>query len=214
VALRFLRLLAQLCVFAVAAMAPLLVHGQSVGVERFNSFFSGTQSARANFVQSIADRTGKTGQESRGTLEFSRPGKFRWLYTKPYEQTILGDGQKVWVHDPDLNQVTVRKLDLALGSSPAALLAGNNDALKAFAVQDEGEKDGIAWVLVTPRDKDGSFERIRMGFTAAGLDTMELADSLGRRTTLRFTGFVRNPRLDANLFRFTPPQGADVIGDR
>ena len=208
------RMFAQLCVLALAVLAPALGYAQSAGVERLNAFFSATQSARATFVQSIADRTGKPGQESRGTLEFSRPGKFRWVYTKPYEQTIVGDGQRVWVHDPDLNQVTVRKLDLALGSTPAALLAGNNDALKSFAIQDEGEKDGIAWVLVTPRDKEGSFDRIRMGFTAAGLDTMELADTLGRRTTLRFAGFVRNPRLDANLFRFTPPQGADVIGDR
>lgn len=202
------KLLAALALTAVASLA----HAQ--GVERLNTFISGVQSARAEFTQRITDRNGKTTQESRGTLEFARPGKFRWAYTKPYEQLIVGDGERVWVHDLDLNQVTVRKLDVALGSTPAALLAGNNDAMKAFTLTDEGEKEGIAWVVAEPRGKESSFDRIRIGFDANGLAAMELSDALGQRTSLRFSGFQRNPRLDAGAFRFTPPKGADVIGDR
>jgi outer membrane lipoprotein carrier protein len=183
------------------------------GIDRLNQFVSGTQSGKADFSQRIVDRNGKPQQESRGTLEFARPGKFRWVYAKPYAQVIVGDGEKVWIHDPDLNQVTVRKLGTALGSTPAALLAGDNDALKAFALQDAGSQDGLEWVVAQPRDKDGNFERIRMGFDAAGLAAMELHDSFGQVTRLRFTGFQRNPRLDAAAFRFTPPKGADVIGE-
>lgn len=205
------RLKAFLAVLALVALAPL---AQAQGIERLNAFLSGVQSARADFTQRLIDRTGKVTQESRGTLEFSRPGKFRWAYTKPYAQVIVGDGERVWIHDPDLNQVTVRKLDVALGSTPAALLAGNNEALKAFTLTDEGAKDGLAWVAAVPRGKESSFERIRIGFSAEGLAAMELSDALGQRTSLRFSGFTRNPRLDAASFRFTPPEGADVIGDR
>ena len=186
----------------------------AAGVDRLNAFMTGTQSGRADFTQRIVNREGKVVQESRGTLEFARPGRFRWVYQKPYEQTIVGDGQRVWLHDPDLNQVTVRKLDSALGSTPAALLAGNNDAMKAFELKDDGERDGLSWVLATPRSKDGSFDTVRMGFAGDALAAMELADSFGQRTVLRFSNFARNARLDPTLFRFAPPAGADVVGDK
>ena len=195
---------------ALAASAPVY----AAGTDRLNAFMSGTQSGRAEFTQRISNRDGKIVQESRGLLEFLRPGRFRWVYQKPYEQIIVGDGQRVWLHDPDLNQVTVRKLNAALGSTPAALLAGNNDALKAFDLKDDGERDGIAWVLATPRAKDGSFEVVRLGFSGDLLAVMELTDTFGQRTVLRFSGFTRNPKLDAGLFRFTPPAGADVVGDK
>lgn len=183
------------------------------GIDRLNQFMTGTQSARSEFTQRIVDKAGKVVQESRGTFEFARPGKFRWNYVKPYAQVIVGDGAKVWVHDPDLNQVTVRKLGTALGATPAALLAGNNDAMKSFELKDEGEKEGLEWVLATPRDKEGGFERIRLGFSAKGIEAMELTDSFGRLTRLQFVGMQQNPRLDASTFQFTPPKGADVIGE-
>ena len=203
-----------LTALAVLALGLSLCPGPAAasGMERLNTFMADTHSARADFSQRIVDRNGKQVQQSGGTLEFSRPGKFRWVYAKPYSQTIVGDGQKVWIFDPDLNQVTVRKLDVALGSTPAALLAGNNDALKSFTLANDGEKDGVQWVLATPHDKNSQFTRIRMGFSARGIDEMELVDSLGQQTALRFSNFDSNPRLDPSIFKFTPPQGADVVG--
>ncbi len=184
------------------------------GTDRLNAFMTDTRSAKSEFSQRIIDRNGKLTQESRGTLEFARPGKFRWNYVKPYSQLIVGDGTKVWIHDPDLNQVSIRRIDAALGATPAALLAGNNDALKAFDLKDEGVRDGLEWVLATPKKKDGNFERIRIGLSAEGVAAMELTDAFGQQTLLRFQAMERNPRIDPATFRFTPPKGADVIGDR
>jgi outer membrane lipoprotein carrier protein len=183
------------------------------GTDRLNAFMTDTRSAKSEFSQRILDRNGKLTQESRGTLEFSRPGKFRWNYVKPYSQLIVGDGEKVWIHDPDLNQVSVRKIDNALGSTPAALLAGNNEALKAFDLKDDGTRDGLEWVLATPKQKDANFERIRIGMSAAGVSAMELTDAFGQQTVLRFHTMERNARIDPASFRFTPPKGADVIGE-
>jgi outer membrane lipoprotein carrier protein len=182
-------------------------------LERLSEFMNGTLSARGEFEQKIFDGNRKLLQESRGVLAFSRPGKFRWSYVKPYSQLIVGDGSKVWIYDEDLKQVTVKKLDRALGSTPAALLAGNNEAMRAFRLSDKGTKEGLEWLEALPRDKEGNFERIRMGFGASGLQIMELLDGLGQTTVLRFKSLERNPRLDPTLFRFAPPKGADVIGD-
>lgn len=187
---------------------------QAGGIDRLNEFMTSTLTATGEFEQRIYNRERKLVQESRGTLAFQRPGKFRWSYAKPYPQLIVGDGARVWVYDEDLNQVTVRKLDLALGATPAALLAGANDALKAFAFKDEGTRDGLEWVEAVPRDKDSTFERIRLGFGVAGLARMELTDNFGQTTELRFRGLQRNPRVDPGLFRFAPPKGADVVGDK
>ena len=182
-------------------------------LERFSEFLKGTHSARGGFDQQIRDRGGRLVQESRGTLAFQRPGKFRWIYEKPYSQVIVGDGRKVWIYDQDLSQVTVKRLDKALGSTPAALLAGSNDVTRAFDLSDAGQKDGLEWLDARPKDKEASFERIRIGFGATGLEAMELSDTFGQTTVLRFRSLQRNPRLDPSLFRFSPPKGADVIGD-
>jgi outer membrane lipoprotein carrier protein len=182
-------------------------------LERFAEFIANTRTARGQFEQKIFDRNLKLLQESRGELAFSRPGKFRWNYVKPYAQLIVGDGSRVWIYDEDLKQVTVRKLDQALGSTPAALLAGNNEAMRAFRLSDRGAKDGLEWLEALPREKDGNFEKIRMGFGSSGLEIMELADSFGQTTVLRFESLEHNPKLDPGLFRFAPPKGADVIGD-
>jgi outer membrane lipoprotein carrier protein len=199
-----------LCVLCAFAVIPGLSH--AAALDRLDQFMSGTKTARGDFEQRIVNRDGKVIQESRGTLAFARPGKFRWSYAKPYPQLIVGDGSRVWIYDEDLNQVTVRKLDIALGSTPAALLAGNNEALKAFDLKDAGTQDGLEWVEAIPRDRDSNFERIRIGFGPNGLDAMELTDSFGQRTWLRFTRLERNPQLEPSLFGFTPPKGADVIG--
>ena len=183
------------------------------GPDALRSFIAATATAQGEFKQKVYDRKHKLTQEASGTLAFLRPGKFRWTYAKPYAQLIVGDGNKVWVYDEDLNQVTVRRLDRALGSTPAALLAGSNDFERAFKLSDRGEKDGLEWVEAVPREKDSNFDSIRMGFGFSGLEVMELADSFGQTTVLKFTALRRNPKLDAALFTFVPPKGADVIGE-
>jgi len=187
---------------------------QAAAIDRFKTFLSGTKSARAEFAQTVHDRSGKVTQESKGSFVFQRPGLFRWVYAKPVDQVIVGDGERVWIHDRDLNQVTVRKLSRALGSTPAALLAGSADVEKAFELSEAGARDGLEWLEAKPREREAGFERVRMGFDADGIRAMELFDHFGQTTQLRFSSFVRNPKVDASEFRFQPPKGADVLGEK
>ncbi|HEX5337451.1 MAG TPA: outer-membrane lipoprotein carrier protein LolA, partial [Gallionella sp.] len=133
---------------------------------------------------------------------------------KPYEQIIVGDGEKFWLYDVDLNQVTVKKLDAALGSSPAALLSGSNEIERGFTLKESGSQDGLEWLQAIPKAQDSSFEKILMAFNAqAELVAMELSDQFGHKTVLRFSAMQHNPKFSAEQFRFTPPKGADVLGD-
>ncbi len=207
-----MRVLVLFALVALAALLPGVSHASAL--ERLEQFMAQTQAARGAFEQRIYDRNRRLIQQSSGTLAFLRPGKFRWSYAKPYPQLIVGDGERIWIYDEDLKQVTVRKLDAALGATPAALLAGDNDAMKAFDLREEGREAGLEWLSATPRNKETNFERIRMGFGATGLERMELTDAFGQTTDLRFTALDRTPGIDPGLFRFVPPPGADVIGDR
>jgi outer membrane lipoprotein carrier protein len=186
----------------------------AASIDRYREFLDGTRSARAQFEQTVYDRNGKPVQESKGSFVFQRPGKFRWVYDKPADQVIVGDGKRVWIYDRQLNQVTVRQLETALGSTPAALLAGGTGVEKAFALLDGGEKNGLEWVLAKPRERDAGFESVRMGFGPTGLQAMELTDQFGQTTVLRFSHLQRNPKVDPDSFRFDPPKGADVLGDK
>jgi outer membrane lipoprotein carrier protein len=201
--MRFLILLAFLCASAAHAGA----------IDRFRDFARTTQSARASFEQKVLDKSGRLVQESKGSFVFQRPGKFRWTYAKPNDQLIVGDGERVWIYDRDLNQVTVRKLRSALGSTPAALLAGSGDIEKAFELSEGGERDGLEWLEAKPREREAGFERVRMGFNSDGVQAMELTDHFGQTTVLRFSGLVRNPKVEPGEFRFEPPKGADVLGE-
>jgi outer membrane lipoprotein carrier protein len=183
-------------------------------VDRFREFVRTTQSARADFEQQVFGRGGKLTQESKGSLAFHRPGRFRWVYAKPVDQLIVGDGERVWIYDRDLEQVTVRKLAGALGSTPAALLAGASEVGAAFHLRDAGARDGVAWLEATPKEGEAGFERIRIGLDAEGLRAMELVDHFGHTTLLRFHNFQRNPSIDPAQFRFEPPPGTDVLGER
>ncbi len=188
------------------------LHASSI--DRFKTFLRTTQSARANFEQKVHDRDGKLVQESKGSFVFLRPGRFRWVYAKPVDQLIVSDGERVWIYDRDLKQVTVRRVSKALGSTPAALLAGASDIERAFELADAGERDGLEWLEAKPREREAGFERIRMGFGVAGVQAMELTDHFGQTTLLRFSGLVRNPKIDPTEFRFEPPKGADVLGEK
>ena len=201
-------------VFSTAvAMIAIVGSAEAGGIDRLREFVDGAKTLRAQFSQTVVDRGGKVSSESGGTLQFSRPGKFRWEYTKPYAQLIVGDGQKLWIWDSDLNQVTVKKLSESLGSSPAALLAGSNEIERSFTLIDGGNKDGLDWLHAQPKDRDTTFESIRMGFGDAGLQAMELLDNFGQKTIIRFAKVEKNPKLAADLFKFSPPKGADVVGE-
>ena len=189
-----------------------LDNSDAASLERFQSYLRTTQSARADFQQKVFDKTGKLVQESRGSFSFLRPGRFRWSYVKP-PQLIVGDGERVWIHDADLNQVTVRRVSRVLGATPAALLAGASDIDKAFELVEVGTKDGLEWLEAKPREKESGFERVRLGMSASGVDAMELLDHFGQTTVLRFSNLERNPQFEAGTFRFTPPKGVDVLGE-
>lgn len=185
----------------------------AAATDELKTFLGQTQTLKARFAQMVLDRDLKTLQQAQGTMQFSRPGRFRWDYLKPYEQTIVGDGTRLWIHDKDLNQVTVRKLDRALGASPAALLAGSNDLERDFTLSNSGTRGGLDWLDAVPKSRDTVFERVRMGFGKAGLEAMELRDQFGQVTVITFADIERNPRIPAEVFRFTPPQGVDVISE-
>ncbi|MEW6688929.1 MAG: outer membrane lipoprotein chaperone LolA [Pseudomonadota bacterium] len=184
----------------------------AASLERFQNYARTTQSGHADFEQRVYDKSGKLVQESRGRFTFQRPGRFRWSYARP-PQVIVGDGERVWIHDPDLNQVTVRRVARALGATPAALLAGSADLDKAFELSEAGERDGFEWLEAKPREREAGFERIRLGMGLTGVEAMELLDHFGQTTVLRFRNVVRNPRIDPGTFRFSPPKGADVLGN-
>ena len=182
--------------------------------DKLKNFIASTHSAQANFTQEVRDKSGKRIQSASGTMQFVRPGKFRWVYQKPSEQLIVGDGEKFWLHDVELNQVTVKKIDAALGSSPAALLSGSNEIERGFKLKDSGTKDNLEWLQATPRTQDTSFEKVLMAFNAQSeLVVMELQDVFGHTTVLRFSKLQRNPQLSPQLFKFAPPKGADVLGE-
>ena len=192
-------------------LAPALA--LAAGVERFQSYLRTTQTARADFEQKVFDRERNLVQQSKGSFSFLRPGRFRWSYAQPYAQLIVGDGERVWIYDEDLNQVTVRAMARALGSTPAALLAGAADVERAFELSDAGSRDGLEWLEAKPREREAGFERIRLGMGKAGVQAMELTDHFGQTTVLRFSNIARNPALEASSFRFVPPKGADVLGE-
>jgi outer membrane lipoprotein carrier protein len=187
--------------------------GAAGSIEKLQAFIAQTQSARASFTQQVLDKNGNVVQSASGKLSFSRPGKFRWEYQKPYEQLIVGDGKKLWVYDTELAQVTVKKLEGALGSSPAALLAGSNDIEQYYNLNAKGVSRGLDWLEAYPKESDSMFQKVRMGFKGNTLDTMELYDQLGQITVIRFSHIERNPKLPADTFAFTPPAGVDVIED-
>ena len=188
--------------------------GHAAATDKLKVFVASSHSAQANFSQELLDKNGKRLQFASGTMQFERPGKFRWEYQKPYEQIIVGDGKKFWLYDVDLNQVTVKKLDAALGSSPAALLSGNNDIERGFNLTDTGMKGDLDWLQALPIKADTSFSKILMGFNAKSeLIVMELHDTFGHRTVLRFSELKNNPALSSQVFKFVPPKGADVLGE-
>jgi len=196
--------LVALCV-AQAAMAN--------GLDAFFAFNSGARNVTADFEQTVYDRAGKVADHSTGRFELARPDKFRWTYEKPHQLLLLSDGHKLWTYDPDLRQVSVRRMDQAIASTPAALLAGKDDITRYFTLRDAGSAEGIDWVDAVPKSADTGFEDVRIGMRGNDLAAMELRDALGGRTMLRFSRLDTNAKLLPSTFTFTAPQGVDVVDD-
>lgn len=200
-------------ILALVLLVALGLPARAAGVDLLRGFIAEVKGMKAEFSQLTVDGSGRTVQQATGSFQFQRPGRFRWTTVRPYDQLVVGDGRKVWLYDRELNQVTVKAMDDALGSSPAALLAGSNELDRAYGFAQLPRKDGLEWIEATPTDPDSSFERMRIGFRKANPEVMELLDRLGQTTTIRFTRLERNPKLSPDTFRFTPPPGADVVGD-
>lgn len=183
----------------------------AAAIDHLRNFATQTRSARGEFTQRVTSRTQRATAPARGEFSFERPGKFRWAYIKPYEQVIVADGQTLGIWDKDLNQATIKKLDEALGATPAAILFGNNDLEKRFDLKEDGVRDGIEWLAATPKVKDTTFERIGIGFRDGELAAMELRDALGQVTFLSFGKLERNVRLAPDVFKLNLPKGVDVL---
>lgn len=194
---------AALLMFAAAA-------AQADAVDTLKEFVRDVKTGRADFTQTVTSPDGAKKKTSSGSFEFSRPNRFRFNYLKPFEQVIVADGQKVWIYDADLNQASSRKFTQALGSTPAALLAGG-PLDKEFDLAPLPAKDGLEWAEATPKAKEGTFKSVRIGFRGKVLAAVEVVDAFGQRALLQFAQFVGNGLMKADAFVFTVPKGADVI---
>jgi len=205
----------QFAAFLIAASA---LSAGAGGMNDLENFVKNVKSGRADFTQTVTAPP-KAGQVARtrvstGTFEFLRPGRFKFNYKKPFEQTIVADGQTLWLYDVDLNQVTARKQAQALGATPAALIAAAVDikALQAdFQLADAPDKDGLQWVQGNPKAKDSQLQQVRVGFRQGELAALEMVDSFGQRSMLSFSNLQTQAPLDASVFHFKPPAGADLV---
>ncbi len=190
----------------------------TTGLESLENFVKTVKTGKADFTQVVTPpaRDGQTARvkTSTGTFEFSRPGRFKFIYKKPFEQSIVADGQTLWLYDVDLNQVTARKQAQVLGSTPAALISTAADlrALQAdFVLAAAPDKDGLSWVVATPKSRDNQVQTVRIGFRDGVLAALDILDSFGQNSRMNFAAFQSNVALDAASFQFTPPSGADVV---
>ena len=186
------------------------VAARADAVDTLKEFVRDVKTGHAAFTQVVTSPDGAKKKTSSGTFEFSRPNRFRFSYTKPFEQVIVADGQKVWIYDADLNQVSARKLSQALGATPAALLAGGS-LESDFNLSSLPAKDGLEWAQATPKAKDGAFQSVRIGFRGKELAAVEITDSFGQRSLLTFSKMAANAPVATDAFKFSVPPGADVI---
>lgn len=190
-----------------------LLAGPAWAATPVQRYFQDLQSLRADFIQRVYDERARIVQSASGQMLMRRPGQFRWDYRTPAEQIIVADGERLWAYDVDLAQVTVRKLDTALSSTPLALLSGAAPIEETFEVSNVQTRDGLNWYELTPKQPQPEFRLLRVAFKGDALVSLELEDGFGQRTRLDFQKLERNPTLDPALLRFTPPPGVDVVGD-
>ena len=200
-------------VLAIAAGVLLFAGSAFAGArDDLNAFTKDLEGLRADFSQQVFDPNGNLKETSSGELALSAPRQFRWEYTKPYAQLIIADGKQVWVYDPDLQQATKRAQGAAEQGSPLAALIDPGRLERDYIVAEAGNDDGLEWLTLKPRQADGAgFSSARLGFGDAGLERMQFTDALGQKSVIRFSGWQRNPSFPATTFKFSPPNGVDVI---
>ncbi len=196
------------------ACGSLLITGQALAAnaqEQLKSFVSDVRAATGNFSQYTVGPQGQTRPAQSGRFAFERPGRFKWDVLQPYAQLIVSDGKQVFQLDPDLNQVTVRRVDQAIGSSPAAILFGSGSLEQAFNVSALPDRDELAWLRAKPRDGEAGFVHVDLGFRDGLPARIVLLDAFGQTTRVELSGMQRNPGLPSSTFQFVPPAGADVV---
>lgn len=201
-----LLLLIVLPVFPIAA--------EDAPVQRLRNFLAKANTLRAEFSQVVIDEAGSPRQRTSGVFYLQRPGKFRWDYKKPYSQEIVSSGRKVWFYDVDLEQVTAKRLDDAIGSTPALLLSGEVALEKNFKIENQGMDEGLFWIKLVPKAEDSGFKYVLIGLDGDTLAGMELGDNFGQLTRIYFTGVKTGLKLDRSLFEFRPPPGVDVFEEK
>jgi outer membrane lipoprotein carrier protein len=198
---------------AVLGMASLCAHAAESARSQLDRFSRGLNAVSGSFEQQVYNARGGKGKTTQGTLALKAPRQFRWDTTAPYKQLIVADGEKVWIYDTDLEQVTVRAQGTEEAHSPLTVLTDLSQLDRDFATSEQGERDGLTWLRLKSKDKEPQFAYADLGFDATGLARMQFEDTLGDKTEIRFSDWKRNPQLAGDAFKFTPPKGVDVIGD-
>uniref|UniRef100_UPI003F588FC0 outer membrane lipoprotein chaperone LolA n=1 Tax=Neisseria leonii TaxID=2995413 RepID=UPI003F588FC0 len=194
---------------AAAALAAAFGTVQAGAVDALKTFNADADGLSGSFTQTVQNK--KRTQTSSGTFQIQRPGLFKWEYTRPGRQLIIGDGKTVWHYDAELKQAVKSDQKQAIGSSPAAILADKSALDTGYALKEDGSADGVDYVLATPKSSNAGYKSIRIGFKDGQLAAMQLQDSFGNRTQIRFANLNTQPNLSASQFRFTPPKGVDVM---
>jgi outer membrane lipoprotein carrier protein len=201
---------------AVLLLSALVVSnafGAETARARLDAFSHGLQTVSARFEQSVTGAKGSRGEPSSGTLALKAPRQFRWHVTAPYEQLIVADGNRVWIYDPDLEQVSVRGQGAEEAHSPLSVLTDLSQLDSEFTASEAGQREGLRWLKLVSKAKEPEFAFAELGFDDRGLARMRFEDSLGNTTEIRFSDWQRDPKLPADTFAFTPPAGVDVVGD-
>lgn len=204
----------KLLLFFLVTFPVFPITAEEAPVQRLRNFLAKANTLQAEFSQVVIDEFGSPRQRSSGVFYLQRPGKFRWDYKKPYSQEIVSNGGKVWFYDVDLEQVTAKRLDDAIGSTPALLLSGEVALEANFKIEDQGTEEGLFWIKLVPKSEDSGFKYVLIGLDGDALAGMELSDNFGQLTRIYFTGVKTGLRLDRNLFEFRPPPGVDVFEEK
>lgn len=205
-----MKMFRRLAAVAALSLAPAMVFAASAQ-EQLRAFVATVTSATGSFSQYTVNNQGRTQPAQTGVFSFQRPGKFKWAVQKPYEQLVISDGRQVFQFDPDLAQVTERRVDAAIGTSPAAILFGSGSLEQSFDVSALPSKDGIDWLRAKPRTADAGFSRVDIGMKDNLPVRVELLDSFGQTTRVDLSGIAANPQLPAKEFQFVAPKGVDVV---
>jgi outer membrane lipoprotein carrier protein len=199
-----------LCLLIVVALAP-AAQAASTARAELDRFLAEVKSFHARFEQKLFDEYGEPLETSQGEVDIARPGRFNWVYARPYRQRLVSDGATLWVYDADLEQVTINEVDVGSADSPGRLLGDEVDIDASFTVAELPAKDGVAWLKLTPKAADQQFNEIELGLRDGTVVAMRLRDNLGQITEIGFSDISRNVTIDPERFRFEAPAGVDVI---